>query len=66
MYLQSTEDRYSERRMQKVFFTPISIFNWKKDKIIISYPKKLENWEMCHLGDDEVNSIASYSYVLCC
>lgn len=54
IYLQRTEERYSERRMQKEFSTYLCIYKWKKDKIIILYDKMLDNWEICHLGEKEV------------
>ena len=32
----------------------ICIFNWKKDKILLSYPDELESWEICHIDSNEV------------
>ena len=34
----------------------VCIFNWKKDKILLSYHDKFESWEVCHIGDDEVTN----------
>ena len=53
-YVQRTEERYSKRRMKQEPCVPIEIFNWKKDKFCLSYPDKLEGWEICHYGYDEV------------
>ena len=41
--------------MEKQSSNFICIFNWKKDKILLSYPDKLESWEICHIGECEVN-----------
>ena len=32
----------------------IRIFNWKKDKICLSYEDNFESWEICHEGNNEV------------
>ena len=34
----------------------VCIFNWRTDKILLSYLDKLESWEICHIGDDEVTN----------
>ena len=44
----------------------VCIFNWKKDKILLSYHDKFESWEVCHIGDDEVTNslmINAYAYI---
>ena len=40
--------------MEKQSSNFICIFDWKKDKIILSYSDKLESWEICHIGECEV------------
>ena len=40
--------------MEQESSTFVRIFNWKNDKILLSYLDKFESWEICHLGDDEV------------
>ena len=54
MYLQRTEERYGVRKMKQEFSDFIWIFNWKKDKFILMYPKEFENWKIYHIGYKEV------------
>ena len=54
--MQRTEERYVERRMEQQSSNFVCIFNWKKDKILLSYQEKFESWEICHIGDDEVTN----------
>ena len=41
----------------------VRIFNWKKDKILLSYTKNYKSWKVYHLGDDEV--IKSSMFTVC-
>lgn len=58
--------------MEQESSTYIRIYNWEDDKICLKYCKEFGNWEMFHLGDDEIklpfhvaNQIASYAMLLC-
>ena len=53
-YVQRTEKRYDERRWKQELSCIIQIFNWKKDKIQLSYPNKLEGWKISNAGYDKV------------
>ena len=55
IHIQRTEQRYAKRRMEKESSTSIYIFNWEEDKFLLRYPEKVENWEICHTGYDEVH-----------
>ena len=61
--LQRTEERYTERGMEQESSSFIRIFNWKKDKIHLSYEDNFESWEMYHSGDNEV--IKSSIFTVC-
>ena len=54
-HTQRTEKRYAERRMEQESSTFVRIFNWEEDKFLLIYPQKVENWEICHSGYDEVH-----------
>ena len=72
IYAQRTEERYTKRRMEQESYSFVRIFNWKTDKILLSYSDNFKSWKIYHLGDDEVckalhilNTLASYvvSYI---
>ena len=54
IYAQRTEERYTKRRMELESSSFVRIFNWKNNKILLSYSDNFESWKIYHLGDDEV------------
>ena len=59
--LQRTEERYAQRKMKLDYSTNIQINDWKKDKFLLQYLRKFENWEIFHVGLTEVIKFHVYS-----
>ena len=52
--LQRTEERYAKRNLELDYSTNIQIYDWKKDKFLLQYLRKFENWDIFHIGLNEV------------
>ena len=50
--------------MEQESSTFIRIFNWKKDRILLSYSDNFKSWEIYHLGDDEVRLYIFTAYIV--
>ena len=61
--LQRTEERYAQRKLELDYSTNIQIYDWKKDKFLLQYLRKFENWDIFHIGLNEVIKFPCLFYI---